>query len=86
MAKKKLSSYSDNSAGEAISSPAVVESTKLQAPSIEESAAERDLVAVGTRKSLPANINSVTIPPDGKAFFNQVGPQQVKLDGEELKR
>lgn len=89
MTKKKLSDYAGGSDGEPNSSPEVStpqESTRMAAPSIAESDATRDVAALGARKTLTSAVNNVTIPPDGKAFFNQVGPNQVKLDGEELKK
>lgn len=89
MSKKKLSNYTGGSEGEQPSSPkvsALEDTAKMQAPSIEEAEATRDVAALGARKTLAASVNSVSIPPDGKAYFNQVGPNQVKLDGDALKK
>jgi GT2 family glycosyltransferase len=91
MAKKKLSQYTGDTSEEQTSSSeaqtAPPEKTeKMQAPDLKESDATRDVEALGTAKRLSSPVNSVSVPPDGKAFFNQVGPNQVKLDAEELKK
>jgi hypothetical protein len=83
--KKKLSAYTGNKSEEAKSPSEPVETKKMEAPSIEESDAVGSAVQLGTPKGIGNPLNSVKIPEDGKAYFNQVGPNQVKLDGEKLK-
>jgi GT2 family glycosyltransferase len=88
MTKRKLSEYS-GSKGEPSSSPKTSSeaNNKPKESQSETSIDAKAFKELSTPKGIGnPSLEGVKIPEDGKAYFNQVGPQQVKLDSEELKK
>ena len=89
MSKKKLSAYSDNNTGEAKASPEVKKtqpSEPVETDTKETTEVSSDYHSLSQPATISTPAGVVTMPEDGKAYFEQVGPQQVKLKAEELKK